>query len=74
MSSARGATKEVMGNVFVLGWQMGAAGGGGGGLEADLQHCGDVQGLEDTTRGREWTTQGNWCRGKGGVRVVHGGW
>ncbi len=65
-----GATKEVKGNVLILGWQKGAAGGGRGGLEVELeqlrqqqeeQHCGDMQGLDDTTRGREWKTHGNWC-------------
>ncbi len=58
----RGATKEVKGNVLVLGWQMGAAGGSRGELEVELeqlwqqqeeQHCRDKQRLDDTTRERE---------------------
>ncbi len=78
-----GATKEVKGYVLVLGWQMGVANGGRGGLEADLEqlrqqqeewYCRDKQVLDNTTRGREWTAQGNWCGGRGGGRAaVHGG-
>ncbi len=62
MVSARVTAEEVKGNVLVLWWWLGAADGGGRGLEAELeqqqhqqeeQHCGDRQGMNNTMRGVE---------------------